>query len=134
MNELAVKFQLLNFFAHMAHNVSYGATFPQDHAFFADIYDKADDHYDSTVERMIGLGFNPNIQQIVAEASNRFKPMKAADNDEMFQQIVSQINAINIGLGAICKAGDITEGTRQMFGSMADEWEVVKYKLKQRLK
>lgn len=136
MRDIAVKFKLLNLYAHVAHNVAMGSTFSQDHEMFADIYGKADGYYDSVIERMIGLDQKPDIVGIIGEAAQALKPMKVDvdDNDVLFMSILSIVNAVMPMLSKMCKAYDTSEGTKQLLGGIADELEVLKYKIKQRLK
>jgi len=136
MIELAVKLKLLKLYAHMAHNLVKGESFLADHEFLGDIYDKMDGHYDDVIERMIGLDMEPNIAQINLEAAKRLQVTggKVADCHEAFGTVLGRLNAICETIEQECKDPNKSQGTIQLLGGMADEFEMLKYKLKQRLK
>lgn len=123
-------------YAHVAHNLAIGSTFNQDHEFFGDVYGKADGYYDSVIERMIGLDKKPDPVAIIGEAAQALKPLKVQvdDNDTLYMVILSIVNSVMPMLTIVCKAHDTSEGTKQLLGGIADELEVLKYKIKQRLK
>ena len=134
MNDLAIKLKLLNLYSHMAHNLIKGDSFFADHEMLGSIYEKADDHYDAVVERMIGLGQAPDIQAIVVQATIAFRDKpKQVDAKGWLKSVLQLIEEIMQPIMQLCKASGTTEGTKQLVGGIADEWEVVKYKLKQRV-
>jgi DNA-binding ferritin-like protein len=136
MNEIAVNLKLLNLYAHIAHNLCAHATFFQDHEFFGDLYDKADGYYDSVIERMIGLDKNPNLVQIHIDAVIKLKSMTVdvKENKEYYKISLELLSKLCYSLDEACKQPDITEGTKQLLGGIADEIEALKYKVKQRIK
>lgn len=136
MNELAIRLKLLKQYAHMAHNLVKGEAFFQDHEFLGDIYEKIDGHYDNVIERMIGLDMEPNIAQINLEAAKRLQVTggKVADCHEALGTVMGRLNSICELIEQECRNKSLSQGTLQLLGGMADEYEVLKYKIKQRLK
>ena len=136
MNDIAIQLKTLKLYSHLAHNQVSGATFFSDHEFLGGLYEKADDFYDSVVERMIGLGMQPNITKINVAGVIKLKdlPSIVPDNKSYFVNILMLTQALYVTLDATCKLPETTEGTRQLLGGIADELEVLNYKMKQRVK
>ena len=62
--KLASLFRSLQLYTHMAHNLTKGQTFLQDHGQFSEIYSFAESSYDGLIERAIGLGNEANIVEV----------------------------------------------------------------------
>lgn len=127
---LATYLRYMQFYAHISHNVLGGATFFQDHVFLGDLYGTYEDAYDGVIERMIGLEEPLNLVKIHKDAVADLQTPKSYDQAfsdllECEQELCKKIEAI---------APKVSEGTRQMLGTLADESEMRQYKLKQRLK
>lgn len=136
MTNLAILLRTSYFVKHNCHNLVSKDTFFSDHDFLATSYEKTLGHYDSVIERLIGLGQAPNLIQVQVSAVEKLKtiPISYKDNSECFYTIL-QINKSIINLiEQYCKSGKYSEGTRQLIGTIADELEIENYKLQQRLK
>jgi DNA-binding ferritin-like protein len=136
MNQIAIQLKLLNLYSHLAHNLVAHATFLQDHEFLGSLYEMADSHYDAVIERMIGKGMSPNIVDINVQAVVQLKkmPQQVKENKEYFSQIQHLIVGVQSSLNEACKDPSQSEGTKQLLGGIADELEVIQYKVGQRLK
>lgn len=134
MQEIAENLKVLNLYTHLAHNLAKGPSFFADHEFLGDVYEKADDHYDSVVERMIGLDEAPDIQKIIETASSKFSSLPNTPKNESFFAVTLQIiEKLKDQIEQYCEQGECSEGTEQLLGGIADELEVWTYKIKQRI-
>ena len=137
MLKFAILLRSIQLFTHSAHNLCKGATFHEDHSFFGDVYGKAEGWYDSVVERIIGLGYEEqiNLQSIlsgvVQELSGAPSTNKSVTDFYLF--LALQLDEATKMCGQICKHPDATEGTKQLIGGIADELEVLEYKVQRRL-
>jgi len=136
MEQLAILLKSLNIYAHNSHNLCKGSLFFADHAFLADLYEQADDQYDSVVERMIGLGQTPDLIKINAVAVDAIKalPQNPPENKALFQAILSMHNTICQHIEALVKTPGMYQGTINMLADIADKTEANKYKINQRIK
>lgn len=137
MLELSVLFRALQLVAHAAHNFSSGATFQEDHAFFGDIYGKSEGYYDSIIERMIGFGYESKLQlqPYMAQVLSKIScPPVGARNEEYFKQILNYCTEASVMIDDLCSDPKAPEGVKQLLGGIADELDVLKYKLQRRLK
>ena len=138
MLQLAILFRSLQLISHHAHNLCYGPTFFEDHEFFGELYGKSEGYYDSIIERLIGLGYENSLQleQII---QGSLKMIESLPSDKMNTQIylikcAKLIKEACDMIDEFCKSGKLTEGTKQLIGGMADELEVVSYKIQRRMK
>lgn len=127
MEIIAIKLKALNLYAHMAHNLVSGISFFQDHEFFSSVYEKADDFYDSVVERMIGIGLKPDLKQINKDAVGLFSKM----GNDYFPTVLAGIKSIQSDIDKECE--DNTEAVKQLLGGISDELDMLVYKIKQRV-
>jgi len=136
MIELLTLIRTLYFLKHNCHNLVARDTFFQDHEYLSSSYEMSLKHYDSLVERIIGLGHVPDLVSIQVNASQKLKsiPLSYASNKECFYTILTINKAILQNIEQICKAAEISQGTLQMIGTIADEIEIENYKLGQRIK
>jgi DNA-binding ferritin-like protein len=138
MLKLAILFRAMQLFAHSAHNLCHGSTFHEDHSFFGDVYGKAEGYYDSIIERLIGLGYESHLDlsQIIKEVSTSLEmaPSVGASNNDYYSFLLTQCEDACEYCNEFCKSGQLTEGTKQLLGGIADELEVLKYKILRRLK
>jgi len=129
MIELAILYRAINLFTHHAHNLSKGATFFEDHAFFGEVYPLMDDFYDSVIERYIGTKSDSlNLHDIVSKASD----MLSKSNDDHFE---TTKNAL-VHVLSIIKTLSPKEslGTQNLLADQADKIEVLLYKIGRKLK
>lgn len=136
MSELLILLRTKQLFAHNLHNTVSRIVFLQDHEFLGDIYSKAEGHYDSVAERMIGLGQAPNLVQVQEQAVATLKqlPENFKDNTEALATLCDLNKHILAKIEVVCKMPGISQGTLQLVGGIADEIEVECYKLGQRVK
>ena len=70
------------------------------------------------------------------EAAKRLQAMKinaAVSNEQFFEQQLAHEQQLGDMVDKLCKAKDVSEGTKQLLGNIADMSEVRCYKIKQRL-
>ena len=136
MLDLAILFRALQIYSHSAHNLCFGQTFHEDHDFFGDVYGRAEGWYDSIVERIIGLGHESeiNLISLMEEVLGELKDLPLGSNQEYYKGIMSLLNKSNDYCEKVCKAKGISQGTLQLVGGIADQIEVLQYKIKRRMK
>jgi len=138
MLQLLIQLRALQLAAHNAHNLCARIVFFQDHEFFAEVYTFAEDSYDSVIERMLGLGMEQqlNMAQIISEVAKivATAPSHTKENKDYFVYIQSKIQECNKMIEALCKDPKQSQGTIQMLGDIANEFEVKLYKISRRIK
>lgn len=139
MLQLAILFRSMQLFAHSAHNLCKGKTFHEDHSFFGDAYGKFEGYYDSIIERLIGFGYESHLDlgHISLELSKKLMSapsVNVQDNNEFYSYLLGQCSEASSLCDDFCKSEELTEGTKQLLGGIADELEVLKYKINRRLK
>ena len=124
-------------YAHHAHNHTKGITFGPDHDFFGDLYPVYEAGYDGCIERYIGLTGKPvDTLKLAADALDVVSdlPREPGDSNRSFYEGVLHVEKALCGYIQSCIKAPMSEGTKQMLGTLADESEVRQYKIKQRLK
>ena len=139
MLQLAILFRAMQLFSHSAHNLCKGKTFHEDHSFFGDAYGKFEGYYDSIIERLIGFGYESHLDlgDISLGISKKLMgapSVNVQENEEFYQYLLIQCDEALSLCGDFCKSGELSEGTKQLLGGIADELEVLKYKITRRLK
>jgi len=139
MLQLAILFRAMQLFSHSAHNLCKGKTFHSDHDFFGDAYGKFEGYYDAIIERLIGFGYESHLDlaSISLELSKKLvgaPSVNVQDNNEFYAYLLGQCEEAASLCGEFCKSGELTEGTKQLLGGIADELEMLKYKISRRLK
>lgn len=138
MDKLLVHLRAMQLFAHAAHNLVSGPSFAPDHEFFGEAYAQHETDFDAVVERVIGLygEQHVNFAEITLEAAKMLQSMKisgAVPNEKFFaQQLQHEQDLCNM-IDKLCAMADVSEGTKQMLGTIADLAEGRCYKIKQRL-
>lgn len=113
--------------------------FHQDHEFFSDVYTFADGAYDSVIERIIGtkgeegLHLKIILKGVYSKLDNK-PDVGVTENKQFYLAILEQQNYINQEINTLCKSEEVSEGTRQLIGDIADKLEVLIYKTKMRIK
>lgn len=135
--KLATLFRSAQLYAHHCHNLVKGNHFFTDHDFFGELYPLYEKAYDGCVERYLGLG-NPSIDTIeLAKGSldmiSDF-PKEGGECNRVFYQAILKIEKGLVACIEDCIREKMSEGTRQMIGTLADESEMRQYKIRQRLK
>jgi DNA-binding ferritin-like protein len=131
MEKLATMLRYMQFYAHVAHNLTKGPTFFADHEFLGDLYKAYENDYDSIVERCIGLGIAINLSDIHLNAA------KALDKLNLDPALFfSNIAELEKGLRTAVDSeiiDSVSEGTRQLLGEISNQSEMRQYKIRQRL-
>lgn len=131
---LAVQLRYMQFYAHMAHNVTCGPTFYQDHKAFGSLYEDYQDAYDAVIERFIGLGGTPFIFPITKNAVDELSKHQDDEKPEQFFKNLSECETKLRSCIDDCLTEKQSEGTKNFLQGLADESEQRTYKLNQRIK
>ena len=139
MLQLVILFRSMQMSSHQAHRLCARTVFFQDHEFFGSVYGQAEGYFDSISERMIGLGQEEQLklQPLMAAVTQKLASAPSTgvkENKEYFVFLLSQAEEACKLCDALCKSGQYTEGTKQLLGGIADELEVLKYKISRRIK
>jgi len=130
MIELAILFRTINLYIHHAHNLTKGNTFHEDHAFFAGLYEFADDAYDSIIERQIGtVSDDIDLCEIIKESYNLLENM---DNRYYESALVLLDEGTNM-IDEMSKDAKLSSGTVNLLQGLSDQMEVFIYKIKRKL-
>lgn len=138
MIDLIICLRALQLYAHAAHNLAKHAVFFQDHEFLSEIYNTAEEDYDSVVERMIGI-MGPeslDLKQITMTAASKMAqmPLDVKNNAEVLSAILSEEIYVCSHIENFVRSGNLTVGFEQLLGDIANKSEMRQYKLKQRLR
>lgn len=133
MKELSTLYRSAQFYAHMAHNIAKGQTFFQDHEFLGELYGTYESAYDDLIERMIGLGFSPDISGITVEAATMVADHDSSQSTQScFSYILGMERSFCDEIKRIMPKN--TVGTQNLLQGLADDSEKRQYKIQQRLK
>lgn len=133
MHDLAIILRSAQLYAHNAHNMTKGKTFFADHKFLGKLYPVYEEAYDSVIERMIGLGYDVDLNRITKEAGKDAGSYsyKDVDCDMFFTTLYNyEINMCDC-IKEYCP--NMTVGTQNLLQGIADNSEVRQYQLRQRL-
>jgi DNA-binding ferritin-like protein len=132
MHNTAIILRALQLYAHNAHNLAKGKTFLQDHEFLGELYPAYEGEYDSIVERMIGLGEEPDLNDITKQAADAATANEFKDDENAFSVLLVTEKEL---CSSIKKdMTDASNGTQNLLQTIADNSEMRQYKLKRRLK
>lgn len=137
MQELLIKLRLLQIFAQQSHNLIQSETFFGDHCFLEEVYKQTSSDYDSVAERTIGtLGDRPlHMHEILESVSKRaaLLPPLASAPDVIFKALkVMEVDLCEFIEEAV-RDEEVSEGTKQLIGEIANKSEMRQYKLNRRL-
>jgi len=132
MHNTAIILRALQLYAHNAHNLAKGKTFLEDHEFLGELYGAYEGEYDSLVERMIGLGEEPDLNEITKEAADAATANEFKDNDNAFSVLLVTEKELCSSIEK--DMTDASNGTQNLLQTIADNSEMRQYKLKRRLK
>ena len=131
MFELLCLFRALNLHAHHMHNITKGDEFFQDHAFFAELYEFADDAYDSVIERLIGTKSDEvDLCSILGQSHDILMSV----GDEYLKNSLIMVEEGAKLIDQMAKDDTLSSGTQNMLQGLSDQMEVFIYKLKRRMK
>lgn len=136
LKEIIVYLRSLQMFYHAAHNSVKGKTFFSDHDAFGAFYPEVEGHYDSVVERLIGLhgceAFNNKTILKAVSAVLEHQPGSESSIETKFKYALQ----VEEKICEVCESVDkssASSGTRQLIGNIADMSEARQYKIKQRM-
>lgn len=132
MHNTAIILRALQLYAHNAHNLAKGKTFLQDHEYLGELYSAYEGEYDSLVERMIGIGEEPDLNEITKEAADAATANEFKDNDNAFSVLLVTEKELCSSIEK--DMTDASNGTQNLLQTIADNSEMRQYKLKRRLK
>lgn len=133
--QIAVHFRFLQLFAHNAHNLVKGPNFFEDHEFLGDLYATYETGYDDTVERMIGLGEDPELMTLQQTAAELLKNEPQPDDNSLwFSRILTGERVLQTMVQKCFAEGGYSQGTLNLLAQFADDSEKRVYKLQQRIK
>lgn len=130
METLATLLRYMQFYGHIAHNMTYGTTFFQDHEFLKDVYTAYDNDYDHIVERCIGLGTPLDLFKVQTSAVQLLSKSKFTTPEAAFATLLEA--EVTLCSSIQKELAGKTEGTRQLLGEMANQSEMRQYHMKQR--
>lgn len=138
MKDLVVHLRCLQLYAHNAHNLVGRVVFFQDHEFLSEIYTTAEADYDSVIERIIGTygpdAIDLNEIQIAAVQKLNSYPSEMKENSGYLQTILEMEKATCQMVENLIRNSQVSVGTEQLLGNIADKSETRIYKLQQRLR
>jgi DNA-binding ferritin-like protein len=125
--------------AHAAHLLCARTVFFQDHEFLGSVYSQAEGYFDSISERMIGLGQEDQLKlqpqlAAVAQKLAAAPSVGVKENKEYFVYLLSQCDEACKIIEQLSKSPGLSQGTINLIVGIADELEVLKYKISRRLK
>ena len=133
MEDLACHLLAMNLFAHRAHHDVIGPGFFSDHSKFGDFYEAYDDAYDSVVERIKGLGGNPDLAKLAVTAAQeaaKYAP-RTASARVLWEQMVKCEKELRQMCESCMKSA--SEGTKNLLAQLADDSEQRCFLVKGRL-
>jgi DNA-binding ferritin-like protein len=139
MHTLASFFRFLQQFAHVAHHMTFGCTFFEDHEFLGELYGEYEEAFDNVVERMVGLGKLTSVAdrlKIDAKAADILSKTDAEDfteAEDWFETLYDLEKELCNEIEKLAK-GKVSQGTLNLLAQFADDSEKRQYKLGQRIK
>jgi len=136
MKELLNHLRLMQLYAHMAHHVCKGPLFFQDHEFLGSLYAEVEGDYDAVAERAINkeglsvVNLNSQLKSIYSKAKNL--PDESKDDKTHLKKVLELEKELCSIIEKLVP--NVSAGTEQLIGNVADKSEVRQYKLEQRLK
>ena len=134
MHSLAIHLRAMQFYAHAAHNNASGIGFFCDHGFFGDVYEELTEHYDSIIERMLGLGVPVDAYKIAEEANKVFQNTATTElPNDAFATLLGLERELCQLIATTIEADQQSQGTVNLLASLADASEARQYKISRRL-
>lgn len=137
---LACFARALHLYTHSAHVSVSGKTFKQDHEFLGEIYTAASETVDTLFERAIGNGGN-GPGQVLAHMKVAAEIIRdhccdtccGVGADSIFSRTLELIKEFLEMIEHVRESCELSPGTDNLLCDIADEYEVISYKLSQRL-
>lgn len=138
MQELIIHLRAMSLFAHNAHHHVARAVFFQDHEYFGDLYPALTADYDSVTERAINLYGEKiaDLSGILLGVMNKLKgaPSVGVLHNIDFFKYQMQLEKELCSLIQRYINDNLSEGTRQLLGDIANKSESRQYLIGRRLK
>ena len=139
MLELICTLRASQLFLHQAHLLVKCSLFVQDHEFLGSLYGELESDFDAVSERLIGLGGEEqlNLQAVMAKVNEKLKaaPSTSAKENEDYYNYQLQIEkSICSQVEELCKKPELSQGTKQLLGDVANRSEIRQYKIGRRVK
>jgi DNA-binding ferritin-like protein len=139
MFDLMALLRAIQLFAHSAHFFVARSIFFQDHAFFSEVYQQAESHFDSVTERMIGLGMEKELDlvSVLSAVHDKLKDAPSTsskENKDFYVYLMTQVEEALELIEDVCKDENCSQGTIDMVAGIGNDFEVLKYKISRRLK
>ena len=132
MEALAANFRYMQLFAHLGHNKAAGPNFFEDHEYLGTLYGVYEGVYDDLIERMIGLGKNPDIKAINDEANEYLQEAPPAAGIGFFSHLLECETDVCEMVEKLVKTG-LSQATINLLVQFADDSEKRQYQLRQKL-
>lgn len=125
----------MQLYYHYCHNLAYGTSFHQDHAFFGASYAEMEDDYDALVEYFISIHGNSSfktskVSELVHEELEDLD-IENMECVEMYQKAIELEKKFQGYLGKINESGSM--GLQNAVQGMATKSDVRLYKMRQRV-
>jgi DNA-binding ferritin-like protein len=133
MRDLTTLLRAMQLYAHNCHNTIKGPSFFADHEYLGELYPVYEVTYDSVVERVIGLGFDPDLSQVTLEAASLVANSPMGDKN-CFQVLLVLEQELCAKCQEYISTTPLSEGTKQLLGDICDKSEARQYQLRQRVK
>lgn len=130
-----VNLRSLQLYYHSCHNVTHGSSFVGDHSLFSDFYKEAEAGYDRVAEYLVGkMGrealLSSDVISAVAERLAKLAP-QTDTVEEMLELGCELEDELEESLNELDNLGGI--GLKNLVGDLAEQIDVRKYKILQRL-
>jgi DNA-binding ferritin-like protein len=139
MHQLASIFRFLQLFAHAGHHMTSGCSFFADHKFLGSLYGEYEEAFDSTVERLIGLGQLKSVADRLSIDAKAASILSKTDSEELacpedwFEILLEMEQEVCAKIAKLID-GKASQGTINLLAQFADDSEQRQYKLAQRVK
>lgn len=135
MLQLIILLRTMHLYYHQVHHVVGGPNFFADHAFLDGVYNKTNSWYDSVVERFVGQDNDTNkldLNHIIYEVSELLSEYPInSDPEHLLSQGLTMEKSLCEMIALV--SPNVSEGTKQLIGDIANESEVRQYLLQRRL-
>lgn len=132
MQVLATLLRAMQFLAHAAHNKACGPSFFADHAYLGELYETYEEAYDAVIERMIGLGEDPDICSTNEKGAALAEKCDCCPQEAAFKTLLDMEAEMRAECEKCQKGAPI--GTVNFLQGLADQSEARGYRLGQRVK
>lgn len=133
MRDVAVLLRAMQLYTHNCHNLMTGVSFFADHEYLGTLYPIYEVAYDSVIERVIGLGFDPDLASTTLKAATMVAQSSATEQ-HCFSVLLSLEKELCTKCEEYIQSVALSEGTKQLLGDICDKSEARQYQLRQRIR